>query len=123
MHLESKQASQGKFGYTSYRRLHSLFCLLVPWSLDSSLGIGAWLRVGRHKDRSVPGESKRFSHFQNVHTGSGDHPVLYKMGACVTLLGIKGPEREEDLSPQSIAEVRRGDVPPLQHIRLHSMVQ
>lgn len=45
------------------------------------------------------------------------------MGAGVSLLGTKGTEREEDHSPQSIAEVRGRDIPPLSHIHLHSMVQ
>ena len=116
--MESNQASQGKFGYTSYRRLHVLFCLLVPWSLDSTLGVRALLCLGRPKGRSVPGESRIVSHFQNVHTGSGDHPVLYEMGAGVPLLGLKRPEREEDHSPQYIADVRGGDIPPIHHIRL-----
>ena len=60
VHLESNHTSQEKLGYTSYRHLHNLFCLLFPWSLCSSLGVGAWLHVGRPWDCSISGESKRF---------------------------------------------------------------
>jgi hypothetical protein len=51
---------------------------IVTWSRDSVVGIVATLRAGRPTNRlSIPGEGKRLSVLQRLHSGPGAHPASY----------------------------------------------
>jgi hypothetical protein len=54
-----------------------------------------------------PDRVKKFSLLQIVQTGSGVHPISYKMGTGGSFLGIKWQGREADHSPPTSAEVKK----------------
>jgi hypothetical protein len=61
--------------------------------------------------------ARDFSVLHSVHTGSGDHPASYRVGAGALYPGVKRPGREADHSPSPSDEVENGgSIPPLPNV-------
>jgi hypothetical protein len=72
---------------------------------------------------SIPGRGKRpFTLLPSFHTGSGAQPFSYPVGTGALSLGVNRPEREDDHSFSSGAEIRNDGAIRYSLKRLHDVV-
>jgi hypothetical protein len=77
-------------------------------SRDCSVGIATGYGLDdQDGGSSSPGRAKKILLLHIVQTGSGVHPVSYKMGTGSSFPGVKRQGREADHSPPTSAEVKK----------------